>query len=68
MGNSHSLMYAPIISNSLNKSILIIPLNGCTPTYNININITCMNQFKKNLNSLIKDDRIKDVIIVLMGS
>lgn len=63
LGNSHSLMYAPIISNSLNKSILIIPLNGCTPTYNININITCMNQFKKNLNSLIKDDRIKEVII-----
>lgn len=63
LGNSHSLMYAPVISNALNKSVLVIPLNGCTPTTSINLNNICMNQFKENLNELTKDNHIKRVII-----
>jgi peptidoglycan/LPS O-acetylase OafA/YrhL len=63
LGNSHSLMYAPAIFDALNSSVLVVPLNGCTPTYDINLNTLCLIQFSRNLSMLSEDKRIAKVIV-----
>lgn len=63
LGNSHSLMYAPIVAETINKSVLVVPLNGCTPTFDININSLCLKQFKKNIQKIAQDDYIKRLVI-----
>ncbi|WP_372830470.1 acyltransferase family protein [Psychrobacter maritimus] len=63
LGNSHSLMYAPIVAESKNQSVLIVPLNGCTPTSDINLSTTCISQFKQNLDAVKKDSNIKKVVL-----
>ena len=63
LGNSHALMYAPIVAEAKNKSVLIVPLNGCTPTSDFNLSATCIRQFKQNLDAVKKDNNISDVVI-----
>ena len=63
VGNSHSLMYAPVISKVKQQDVLVVPLNGCTPTYDYNLNPTCLKQFEANLVSVSKDNRIHNVVI-----
>ncbi|MCB5161502.1 acyltransferase family protein [Marinomonas algarum] len=63
LGNSHSLMYAPVISETIKENLLVIPLNGCTPTSDINLNTQCINQFNKNLEKVKEDSNIKKIII-----
>lgn len=63
LGNSHSLMYAPVIAESYRKSILVVPLNGCTPTVSMNLNTLCRKQFEQNLQAVKNDPKIKAVVI-----
>lgn len=63
LGNSHALMYAPIVAEAKNKSVLIVPLNGCTPTSDVNLSAICIRQFKQNLDAVKKDNNISEVVI-----
>ncbi len=65
-GNSHAQMYGyPFIKilKQLDKSGIIIPLNGCLPTIDLNISIPCLKKAKKNFDKLIKDTNINTVLI-----
>tara|TARA_B000000475_G_scaffold173358_1_gene139400 strand:- start:275 stop:2170 length:1896 start_codon:yes stop_codon:yes gene_type:complete len=66
LGNSHAQMYAPLFSESLRKSKfsgILVPLNGCLPTVTINIEISCFELAKKNLETIINDESIIHVFI-----
>lgn len=68
LGNSHAQMYAPAIEQGLSKKRqtgLIIPLNGCLPTVNINISEDCLKMASINYESLKKDGSIKTVVIAM---
>lgn len=68
LGNSHAQMYAPAIEQQLfnnNRAGLIIPLNGCLPTLNVNISKECLRMASENYDVLKKDNDIKIVIIAM---
>jgi hypothetical protein len=68
LGNSHAQMYAPSIERSLsnNKQAgLIIPLNGCLPTIDINISQDCLRMASINYEALKNDNSIKTVVIAM---
>lgn len=68
LGNSHAQMYAPALNKQLIKNHqagLIIPLNGCLPTLDLNISLDCLAMAKKNYETLAKDSRIEEVIIAM---
>ena len=49
VGNSHAQMYAPLIRQKAeDKNSLLVPLNSCLPTLNVNINPSCLTQAKAN--------------------
>ena len=48
-----------------NKNGIIIPLNACLPTLDINISIDCLTKSKKNFKKLIIDKNIETIIIGL---
>ena len=65
-GNSHAQMYGyPFIKilKELDKSGIIIPLNGCLPTIDLNISVSCLKKANKNFNKLIKDKNINTVLL-----
>ena len=67
-GNSHAQMYGYAfekILQDLNKNGIIIPLNACLPTYDLNISELCLKKAKTNLQEVLNDERIKTVIIGL---
>jgi hypothetical protein len=53
------------VVNRLPINGIIIPLNNCLPTTTYNISKDCMLKAKENLSSIIKNDKIKVVIIAL---
>lgn len=68
LGNSHAQMYAPAIIESLNRhhqAGLIIPLNGCLPTIDLNISLECLKMAQKNFQTIEKDNDLKTIIIAM---
>lgn len=68
IGNSHAQMYGYVFENFLkreNSNGLIVALNACLPTIKYNISKDCMEKAKKNLNSIIEEQKVKKVIIGL---
>jgi peptidoglycan/LPS O-acetylase OafA/YrhL len=68
LGNSHAQMYGYAFEHVVNRlpiNGIIIPLNNCLPTTTYNISKDCMLKAKENLSSIIKNDKIKVVIIAL---
>jgi hypothetical protein len=68
LGNSHAQMYAPAIEQGLAKNKLaglIIPLNGCLPTVDINISQDCLKMATGNYEALKNDSGIKTVVIAM---
>ena len=66
LGNSHAFMYAPIIAarfNLMNRSGIVIPLNGCLPTTDINTSTRCLNLAKSNFEVLLADEKVRTVVI-----
>jgi peptidoglycan/LPS O-acetylase OafA/YrhL len=68
IGNSHAQMYTPSLQKILNsrgESGILIPLNGCLPTTDINISMDCLRLSKLNYNAFISDKNIKVIILSL---
>jgi len=68
LGNSHAQMYAPAIEQGLSKNKiagLIIPLNGCLPTVDINISLDCLKMASVNYEVLKNDVNIRTVVIAM---
>ena len=68
LGNSHAQMYGYAFEHVVNRlpiNGIIIPLNNCLPTTTYNISRDCMLKAKENLSSIIKNDKIKVVIVAL---
>lgn len=66
LGNSHAQMYAPAIVTvyaGSDKGIILVPLNGCPPTPEINISQDCAAKAKKNLDALLADRTVSTVYI-----
>lgn len=67
-GNSHAQMYGHAFKEILekkNKTGIIIPLNACLPTFDLNISRDCLNKSNKNFKKIINDETIKTIIIGL---
>ncbi len=68
LGNSHAQMYAPAVINLLkdrHQSGLIIPLNGCLPTIDLNISMECLKMAQMNYQTIIADTNLKTIIIAM---
>lgn len=68
LGNSHAQMYAPVWTSILSERGqpgLLVPLNGCLPTVEANISVTCLDSAESNLEELSKLGRVQTVIIGL---
>jgi peptidoglycan/LPS O-acetylase OafA/YrhL len=68
LGNSHAQMYAPAIIESLNinhRAGLIIPLNGCLPTIDLNISRDCLRMAQMNYQAIEKDKDLQIVILAM---
>jgi peptidoglycan/LPS O-acetylase OafA/YrhL len=68
VGNSHAQMYVPAMQKILKKQGkrgLLIPLNGCLPTINLNISVDCLKMAKLNYDAFMADKNIKTVVIAL---
>jgi len=66
VGNSHAQMYIPSLEPYLkkyNKKALLLPMTGCLPTIDININKECMRKSKEYFNNYSSDESIKKIII-----
>ncbi|QWE22923.1 acyltransferase [Polynucleobacter sp. AP-Jannik-300A-C4] len=66
LGNSHAQMYAPAVIESLtanHQAGLIIPLNDCLPTIDLNISTECLKMAQINYQAIEKDRDIKTVIL-----
>jgi peptidoglycan/LPS O-acetylase OafA/YrhL len=68
LGNSHAQMYAPVWASILaqrDEPGLLVPLNGCLPTPEVNISAACAHSAAANLQELSKFARARTVIIGL---
>ncbi len=68
IGNSHAQMYVPAVERVLRargESGLLIPLNGCLPTIDINISPECLRLAKLNYQAFMADKSIKTVVFSL---
>lgn len=66
LGNSHAQMYAPVfrdIFRDLSLKGLLVPANGCLPTYDANINPECIELANRNIDSVAKLKRARIVIL-----
>ncbi|MBK8396346.1 MAG: acyltransferase [Leptospiraceae bacterium] len=66
LGNSHAQMYAPLfreIFRSHSLFGLLVPANGCLPTYDININSECTQLANRNIDGVIKLDKTRVVVL-----
>ena len=67
-GNSHAQMYGPAYINVLRETGqrgLLVPLNGCLPTTDINISVDCYSRAIKNFEAVSSDPKIKTVVVAL---
>jgi len=68
VGNSHAQMYGPAYIKALDaigQRGLIVPLNGCLPTTDINISTSCLSLSRANFDAIVNDPHVKSVIIAL---
>ena len=65
LGNSHATMYAPLVSEASPSSsdVLLVPLSGCLPTTSLNLSSKCLAMAKKNLSTVLKEEKVRIVII-----
>ena len=66
VGNSHAQMYVPSLNPHLvqnKKKAILLPMTGCLPTLDVNINKECMRKAQKYFLSYSKDINIKTVVI-----
>ncbi len=66
LGNSHAQMYAPVIKEllqGLSLHGLLVPANGCLPTYQANINPACLELANRNIDAVAALRRAQVVII-----
>ncbi len=66
-GNSHAQMYAPLFIDRLHKSNIngiLLPLNGCLPTTNVNYSKKCLQLAQTNYNAL---DSLKGAKTIVIG-
>lgn len=65
-GNSHALMYAPLVRNIVRDaslSGLLVSENACLPTYGINIGPACAALTDRNIDAIAKLQRARIVLI-----
>lgn len=68
IGNSHALMYAPALDQALKATShggLIVPVNHCLPTPDLNLTVKCLTFARKNMDAVIMDASITTVFIGL---
>jgi hypothetical protein len=68
LGNSHAQMYAPLWTSILaahGQAGLLVPVNGCLPTVQVNISRECMEVARANLAGISTLARARTVIIGL---
>ena len=66
LGNSHAQMYAPVIQDvlrGLSLHGLLVPANGCLPTYNVNVDPQCLKLANRNIDAVVSLRRARVVII-----
>lgn len=66
LGNSHAMMYAPVlrdIIHDLSLNGLLVPATGCLPTYDINISPACIELANRNIDGIIKLKRARVVVL-----
>ena len=66
VGNSHAQMYVPSIKPHLiknDKQAILLPMTGCLPTLDVNINKDCMIKAKKYFSDYSTDKNIKIIIL-----
>lgn len=66
LGNSHAQMYAPAVASilrGLSLRGLLVPANGCLPTYKANINQACRDLADRNIDAVAGLPRVRVVII-----
>lgn len=65
VGNSYAQMYAPaldVLLSANNRKAVLIALNSCPPTIDLNISTKCLRLARNNFNTYVKDKNIKKVI------
>jgi len=68
VGNSHAQMYVPSLQKVLlseGRKGLLIPLNNCLPTTDINLSPECLRLARGNYAAFMADKRIKTVIFAM---
>ncbi len=66
VGNSHAQMYSPIFKESDRyENIMLVPLNGCLPTPNVNRSDGCANRAKINFATLQNIDNNFEIVIAM---
>jgi peptidoglycan/LPS O-acetylase OafA/YrhL len=68
LGNSHAQMYEPIwatILASRGQTGMLVPVNGCLPTVQVNVNRECIAIAERNLSEIANLTRARTVIIGL---
>jgi SGNH domain-containing protein/acyltransferase-like protein len=66
LGNSHAQMYAPVfreLLRGLSLHGLLVPANGCLPSYRINISPACRELVDRNIDAIAQLPRARVVII-----
>jgi len=66
LGNSHAQMYAPVVRDILvERRIggLLVPLNGCLPTVEANINQDCLAMAQTNLDAIGTLKKLRTVVV-----
>lgn len=65
-GNSHAQMFAPLIAASAQADgtpAVLVPMNGCLPTPELNINARCSAMARQNLDALLALPELRTVVI-----
>lgn len=66
LGNSHAQMYAPVfrdILTGLSLHGLLVPANGCLPTYQVNISPACRELADRNIDAVVGLPRAHVIVI-----
>lgn len=67
LGNSHAMMYAPILRDIIHdlslNGLLIVPATGCLPTYDANISSACAELANRNIDGVVKLKRARVVVL-----
>lgn len=66
LGNSHAMMYAPVLRSvirDLSLNGLLVPATGCLPTYDVNISPACIELANRNIDGVIKLKRARIVVL-----